>query len=70
MVGLMPNAPEDDALAIAVMLRHLLSHRSWFWLTREYGLTTDQVADVVTWAMSTLIDAADRGDVPSAMEEP
>lgn len=70
LIGLMPSAPPDDAAAIAVMLRHLLSHRSWFWLTREYGLTTPQVGDVVAWAMTTLIDAAERGDVPSRMEEP
>ena len=34
----MPEAPAADVHAIGVVLRHLLSHRSWFWLTREYGL--------------------------------
>lgn len=68
--GLMPDVPPGEAHLIAVMLRHLLSHRSWFWLTREYGLTTDQVGDVATWAMDTLIDAAQRGDVPRRMEQP
>ena len=66
--SLMPDAPPDDAHAIAVVLRHLLSHRSWFWLTREYGLTTDEVIATVTWAMTTLTDAAARGDVPSREE--
>ncbi len=66
----MPSVPEPDATEIAVVLRHLLSHRSWFWLSREYGLTTEQVAQVVTWAIATLTDAAEGGNLPSRMEEP
>jgi len=66
---LMPDVPEADATEIALMLRHLLSHRSWFWLSREYGLTTEQVSQVVAWAIATLIDAAQSGDLPSQMEE-
>jgi AcrR family transcriptional regulator len=68
--GLMPELPRADATAIAVVLRHLLSHRSWFWLTREYGLTTEQVAVLVPWTVSTLVDAANRGEAPTAPEEP
>jgi AcrR family transcriptional regulator len=67
---LMPSAPGEDAKAIALVLRHLLSHRSWFWLSREYGLTTEQVSKVVTWAISALVDTAETGDLPSTMEEP
>lgn len=58
----MPTVPAEDAAAIAVMLRHLLSHRSWFWLTHEYGLETTEAARVVTWAIETLIDAAEAGE--------
>ena len=65
IVGMMPSVPRDEAVAIATVLRHLLSHRSWFWLTREYGLTVDQVSDVVTWAATTLVDAAQGGDLPT-----
>jgi hypothetical protein len=61
----MPEAPPDDAHAIGVVVRHLLSHRSWFWLTREYGLETDVAAATVTWVVNMLIDAANTGDVPS-----
>ena len=68
--AMMPSAPPADAHAIAVLLRHLLSHRSWFWLTREYGLDNDEVADAVTWAIATLTDAAAKGDVPSRQESP
>lgn len=69
LVSLMPSVPQEDAEAIAITLRHLLSHRSWFWLTREYGLTTDQVGDVVTWAMTTLIDAAKGGNLPPPSDD-
>ncbi|MEQ8842223.1 MAG: TetR/AcrR family transcriptional regulator [Acidimicrobiales bacterium] len=60
----MPSAPTADANAIAIMLRHLASHRSWFWLTKEYGLTSDDVARLVNWATETLIDAAEHGRLP------
>jgi AcrR family transcriptional regulator len=64
----MPSAPADDARAIAIVLRHLLSHRSWFWLTREYGLETAEVVRVVNWAIETLIDTAESGDLPPPKE--
>ena len=60
----MPSAPPDDAHAIAIVLRHLLSHRSWFWLTREYGLDTADVTRVCVWALETLIDTAESGNLP------
>lgn len=65
----MPSAPPDDAHDIAVVLRHLLSHRSWFWLTREYGLDQERVAQVVTWVIRTLIDTAEAGDLPTTLED-
>lgn len=64
IAGQMPSVPDDDAAAIAAVLRHLLSHRSWFWLTREYGLDTVEVTRIVTWAIDTLIDAAESGTTP------
>ncbi len=66
----MPSVPTDDARAIAIVLRHLLSHRSWFWLTREYGLDTAQVIAVVNWAIGTLIHAAETGHLPEHKEHP
>lgn len=60
----MPEVPETEADAIARMLRHMFSHRSWFWLTHEYGLSTEATSDVVRWAVRTLVDAANRGDLP------
>lgn len=55
----MPSVPDDDARAIGIVLRHLVSHRSWFWLTQEYGLDTAQVVRIVSWAIETLLDAAE-----------
>ena len=64
----MPSAPADEARALAVLLRHLASHRSWFWLTREYGLSTSDVARLVTWTTDTLIAAAEAGRLPHSEE--
>ena len=69
MTDLMPSVPPDEARTIALVLRHLLSHRSWFWLTHEYGLSTEDATAVVTWAMETLIDAAEAGDGPVLRED-
>ena len=66
----MPSAPPADAHAIALVLRHLFSHRSWFWLTREYGLATADVVRVVNWTIQTLIEAAEAGRLPDPMEDP
>ncbi len=69
LAAAMPDTPAADAEIIAVMLRHLLSHRSWFWLTHEYGLTDDQFIRVVRWAVTTLTDAADAGGLPDPEED-
>ncbi len=64
----MPSATGPDARAIAIILRHLISHRSWFWLTREYGLETAEVVRVANWTIETLIAAAEAGDLPDPKE--
>jgi AcrR family transcriptional regulator len=64
----MPSAPPADALAIATVLRHLFSHRSWFWLTREYGLETDELTRTCNWIIKTLLAAAEAGDLPEPKE--
>ncbi len=64
----MPSAPPADAHAIAIVLRHLFSHRSWFWLTREYGLDTDEFIRVCNWTVKTLVTAAEAGDLPEPKE--
>lgn len=64
LAAAMSGVPEQDARVIGVTLRHLLSHRSWFWLTREYGLSTPQTTAVMDWCIRTLVEAAARGDGP------
>lgn len=68
LIGQMPSVPPEDARAIAIVLRHLSSHRTWFWLTREYGLGTADVIRVVSWTIETLLDAAESGDLPEPGE--
>ncbi len=62
----MPGVPAADAHAIGVVLRHLLSHRSWFWLTREYGLDSNDASDAIAWVAARSIEAANTGNTPSA----
>lgn len=65
----MPDIPEPDATEIALVLRHLTSHRSWFWLTHEYGLSTESAIRLTRWALRVLIDAAQRGDLPEGTSD-
>jgi AcrR family transcriptional regulator len=68
IASLMPTTPIEVSTRIALLLRHLISHRSWFWLTREYGLETDEVTDLVVWTLETLTAAAENGDLPGSQE--
>ena len=68
IASLMPATPTEVAEPVAIVLRHLLSHRSWFWLTREYGLTTDDVTDLVLWTIEVLTAAAESGHRPNRLE--
>ncbi len=70
IVSLMPTTPSEVSTPIALVLRHLLSHRSWFWLSREYGLDTDEISELVTWAIDTLTAAAEAGNRPGSQETP
>ncbi|MFV0316594.1 MAG: TetR/AcrR family transcriptional regulator [Microthrixaceae bacterium] len=65
----MADVPEDQARPIALVMRHMLSHRSWFWLTHEYGLDTDTATTVVQWAIRALVDAAEHGNLPSTTQD-
>jgi AcrR family transcriptional regulator len=68
IASLMPATPNEVAEPIAIVLRHLLSHRSWFWLTREYGLTTEDVTELVLWTIDVLTTAAESGNRPNLQE--
>jgi AcrR family transcriptional regulator len=54
----LPGVPPADAEEIGVLIRHLISHRSWYSLTRDYGLSTDAAACHVGWAVTALLDRA------------
>lgn len=64
IVSEMGEIPEAEARDIAVAIRHLFSHRSWFWLTREYGIDPDRLAELVNWIITTLVATTRDGDHP------
>lgn len=50
-----PGLERKEAKAAAAILRLLLSTRSWFHLTTEHDMTTDEAAEAVGWAARTLM---------------
>jgi AcrR family transcriptional regulator len=54
----LPGVSHVAAEEIGVLIRHLISHRSWYSLTRDYGLSTDAAARHVGWAVTALLDRA------------
>lgn len=54
---------------VGLVLRHLLSQRTWFALTRDYGLDIDAAIRTVVWSFDSLLEKASRGEGPAAPEE-
>jgi AcrR family transcriptional regulator len=55
---------EEDAHAVAVLIRALAGSDMWCRLTSEYGMEGQQVTRVVVWAVTTLVDALKAGKGP------
>src|SRR5262245_6962462 len=55
---------EEDARAVAVLIRVLVGSDMWCRLTGEYGMDGQQVTRVVFWAVTTLVDALKAGKGP------
>lgn len=49
---------------IAVLMRQIASVRSWYFMTREHGVSTDDAAVASAWALRRLIAALDSGSLP------
>lgn len=60
----------DDARshAIAAMVRHVASSRTWFGLRHEAELDGATAAAVGSWAARVLVDAIAGGDIPPVQE--
>lgn len=64
--------PDLDPAAqreVGLALRHLVSQRTWFALTRDYGLDIDAAIRTVVWSFDSLLEKAGRGEGPAGPEE-
>ena len=55
---------EDDARAVAILVRTLAGSDMWCRLTSDYGMDGQQVTRIVVWAVMTLADALKAGKGP------
>src|SRR5262245_30556262 len=61
---------EEDARAVAVLIRQLAGSHMWSQLTDEYGIDQQSVTRVVVWAVSTLVEALKAGKGPGIDDGP
>jgi AcrR family transcriptional regulator len=64
-----PDMSEREVTGVALLMRQLGSVRTWYSLTREHGLSTDDAASVTAWALQQLKSSLDRGDLPELADE-
>lgn len=57
----LPHLNPTIARNVALLLRHIVSQRSWWSLTADYGLTDEDAGRITAWAVRTLVDAARDG---------
>lgn len=48
---------EDQTRAVVALIRYLASSRTWLTMRDEFGLTGEQSAPVVAWAIQMMLDA-------------
>lgn len=60
----LPHLDPPVARAVGLLLRHVASQRTWFSLTRDYGMTQEDATRYTAWLMRTIIDAARQGVEP------
>lgn len=59
-----PEMEPRHRRTIAALLRQIVSVRSWYSMTREHGLSTEEAASVTAWALRELKASLDRGSRP------
>jgi len=61
---------EEDARAVAILIRELAGSHMWSRLTDEHSMDQQQVTRVVIWAVSTMVEALKAGKGPGIDEVP
>ena len=67
------SLPEADAgrrVALAALLRVLLSAQTWLRLREEFGFDGDQSGPIVAWAVEAVLARVREGDLPPASAPP
>lgn len=61
-----PDLDADQQLAVAAVVRVLVSSQSWLRMREELGLPGDRSGPVVAWAIDALMHEIERGNPPPA----
>lgn len=65
-----PDLDEREAVAVAGVIRRIVSSASWDGLTREHRLSSDEAAEAVVWVLGLVSDALERGHLPRICNHP
>ncbi len=64
VAGALPELAPAQQEVVGTLVRHLFSQRTWYSMTRDYGLSIDDTVEATRWAVTALLDAARGGDPP------
>jgi TetR/AcrR family transcriptional repressor of bet genes len=59
-----PALSSRETIAVAAVVRQLISSKQWYHLTREHALSTDEASGIVAWLLRQIIEALKSGDRP------
>ena len=62
-----PELDERTRTAVSTLFRQIASVRSWYFMTREHGLSAEEAAEIAGWAIDRLSRALDRGEAPVSL---
>jgi AcrR family transcriptional regulator len=61
-----PDLDPDQQVAVAAVVRVLVSSQTWLRMREELGLTGERSGPVVAWAIGALMHEIERGSLPPA----
>jgi len=64
-----PELTQDQIHAVGGLIRQIVGVKSWYTLTRELGLTTEQAGDIVAWGVTVMANALRAGNVPEVADK-